>query len=199
MKPLDTLTPELADEYRSLWASCVIRTEKARQVKREALLAASGEQRYRDAGGAVGAPWVFVGCVHMLEGGCNFNTHLHNGDPLKARTVHVPKGRPPLPLVPPFTWEQSAADALALKSLGQWRNWTIAGLLYQLERYNGWGHRLYHASVKSPYLWAGSNHYTKGKYVSDGKWSATAVSAQIGAAVLLRELESRGFWKAVIG
>jgi hypothetical protein len=57
-----------------------------------------------------------------------------------------------------------------------------------LERYNGWGYRLYHPHVLSPYLWSGSNHYTSGRYVADGTWSETAVSQQIGAAVILRRM-----------
>jgi hypothetical protein len=46
--------------------------------------------------------------------------------------------------------------------------------------------------VLSPYLWCFSNHYTKGKYVSDGRWSETAVSQQCGAAVLLRRMAEKG-------
>jgi peptidoglycan hydrolase-like protein with peptidoglycan-binding domain len=46
--------------------------------------------------------------------------------------------------------------------------------------------------VKSPYLWSFSNHYTKGKYVGDGRWSETAVSQQCGAMVLLKRLQEAG-------
>jgi hypothetical protein len=102
----------------------------------------------------------------------------------------VPAGRPPTGN-PPFTWEQSAEDALTMHNLGA--NWTVGGTLYQLERYNGFGYRLYHPQVLSPYLWGFSNHYSAGKYVADGTWSDTAVSNQCGAAVLLRRLAERGF------
>ena len=44
----------------------------------------------------------------------------------------------------------------------------------------------------SPYLWSFSEHSDRGKYVADGRWSATAVSRQPGAAVLLRRLAERG-------
>ncbi|WP_339376309.1 hypothetical protein [Calothrix sp. NIES-2098] len=40
----------------------------------------------------------------------------------------------------------------------------------------------------SPDLWLGTNLYTKGKYKSDGKWDADAVSAQIGVVALLKIL-----------
>jgi hypothetical protein len=61
-------------------------------------------------------------------------------------------------------------------------------MLYQLEGYNGWGYRLHHTHVLTPYLWSFSTHYTSGKYVADGTWSDTAVSKQCGAAALLRRL-----------
>ena len=65
-------------------------------------------------------------------------------------------------------------------------------MLYKLEAYNGWGYRDHHPDVNSPYLWSFSNHYKSGKYVADGTFSATAVSAQCGAAVLLKRLTQLG-------
>jgi len=38
------------------------------------------------------------------------------------------------------------------------------------------------------YLWAGTNLEKPGKFVADGKWSATAVSSQIGIVPILKEL-----------
>jgi len=61
-----------------------------------------------------------------------------------------------------------------------------------MESYNGWGYRLYHPNVKSPYLWSYSNQYEKGKYVADATWDKDAVSAQCGGAVLLKRMEERG-------
>lgn len=83
-------------------------------------------------------------------------------------------------------------DALRLHHLDQWSDWSIAGLCYVLERYNGWGYRLYHQHVKSPYLWSFTSIYTSGKYTSDGKWSDTAVSKQVGAMALLMEIVRQG-------
>jgi hypothetical protein len=70
--------------------------------------------------------------------------------------------------------------------------WNLERILYELEGYNGWGYRLYHPHVKSPYLWSFSNHYTRGKYVADGTWSDTARSQQCGAAVIIKRLEQKG-------
>lgn len=40
---------------------------------------------------------------------------------------------------PPFTWEVSAADALSLRGLGRDTERSLAGTLFQIEGYNGWG------------------------------------------------------------
>lgn len=178
---------QLRPEYQKLWDTMVIRPGNVKAVDAVVSKIVAGRARYGIAAEKAGVPWGFIAVVHQLEGSGNWNTHLHNGDSLRARTVNVPKGRP-IKGSPPFTWEDSAADALAQKGLGKATDWTIPGTLYQLERYNGWGYRLYHPETLSPYLWSFSTHYARGKYVADGKWSSTAVSQQIGAAVLLKRM-----------
>jgi hypothetical protein len=77
------------------------------------------------------------------------------------------------------------------QGLDRWQDWSLAGVLYRLEAYNGFGYRKHHPEVRTPYLWSFSQHYGAGKYVQDGVWSPTAVSQQCGAAVLLRGLVDR--------
>src|SRR6185503_1942949 len=127
------------------------------------------------------------GMIHEMEGGLNFATHLHNGDPLTHRTVQVPAGRPPNGL-PPFQWEESAIDALTLEGFAAVKLWTIERIAYQLEAYNGWGYRSRNTGVNTPYLWSATNNYQKGKFVRDGVFDPNAVSGQIGAMALLRRL-----------
>lgn len=186
-----SLTPALREEYERLFNSCAIRPQRSQAV--EAIIAKllKNLPRYQRVERSAGVPWFFVAVVHNMEAGQRFTGHLHNGDPLSARTVQVPAGRPRTGN-PPFTWEESAADALALKKLNAATDWSLAGTLFQIERYNGWGYRLHHQHVLSPYLWSFSNHYTSGKYVADGTWSDTAVSKQCGAAVLLRRMAESG-------
>ncbi len=186
-----SFTPSLSTEYEMLFNTCVVRPERAARVDERADRVLASRPRYQAVGDGLGIPWFFIGVVHNMESDCSFSCHLHNGDPLTARTVQVPAGRPKTGS-PPFTWEESARDALTLRSLGASTDWSLAGLLYQLEGYNGWGYRLYHPHVLSPYLWSFSNLYASGKYVSDGTWSDTAKSQQCGAAVILRRLAERG-------
>ena len=181
----------LKREYANLWAEMAIRRERLPDVDRIIDRIVRHTETYRSVERVTGVPWFAIATIHNLEASGNFNAHLHNGDPLTARTVHVPAGRPASG-TPPFTWEQSAADALAYHKLTQVTEWSVERLAYEFERYNGWGYRLYHPHVKSPYLWSFSNHYIRGKYVADGRWSETAVSQQCGAMVLLKRLQEKG-------
>jgi len=173
--------------YELLYESCLCRPKRKASVNALARRIRANRKRYEKVGKAVGVPWYVVGIIHSLEASGNFTRHLHNGDPLTARTVHVPAGRPKTGR-PPFTWEQSAIDALRGRGLGAWKDWSVPGTLYQLEAYNGFGYRDHHPNVPSPYLWSFSTHYTRGKYVADGRFSATAVSQQVGASLLLKQL-----------
>jgi lysozyme family protein len=189
--PSVTLSAALRDEYQQLFDTCVIDASRQREVERVVDRIAGARARYEEVAGPLGIPWAFVACTHSMEASGRFDRHLHNGDPLTARTVQWPPGRPRRGS-PPFTWEQSATDVLTWKRLDRVTDWTVAGALYRLEAYNGWGYRLYHPHVKSPYLWSATGHYSSGKYVADGRWSDTAVSRQIGAAAILRRLAERG-------
>jgi lysozyme family protein len=189
--PKVRLTEALRSEYQRLFDECQVRPARAPEVERLVVRLLASKARYAAVGEPLGIPWQLIGVIHRLECSQNFGQHLHNGDPLRARTTHVPAGRPARG-EPPFTWEESATDALTMQGLPQWKDWSIAGILYCLEGYNGWGYRLHHPEVKSPYLWSASNQYESGKYVADGRWSDTAVSAQCGAASLLRRMAEKG-------
>jgi lysozyme family protein len=185
------LTDALQQEYSQLFDTCVIRASRLAEVEQIVGQLIANRARYEGVQAVTGVPWPMVAVAHNMEAGLSFSGHLHNGDLLSARTVHVPAGRPKTG-APPFTWEASAADALGMHHLDADTDWALPGMLYQLEAYNGWGYRLFHPHVLSPYLWSASEHYTSGKYVQDGTWSDTAVSKQCGAAVLLRRLAERG-------
>lgn len=183
-----TFTEQLSAEYTQLFNTCQINPNKFATVDQTVKLITNNQQRYHIVGTRLSIPWYFIGVIHSLEASCNFTRHLHNGDPLTDFTKNVPKDRPKIG-TPPFTWEDSATDALAHKKLDQWTNWTIPGMLFQLERYNGFGYRP--RAINSPYLWSFSNHYTKGKFTADGIFSETAVSKQCGAATLLRRMSEQ--------
>lgn len=188
---MPSLTLALRKEYQSLFDTCQIRFDKQSMVQKVANSIVDARARYGNVGQKLKVPWYVIGVIHNMEGGLNFNTHLHNGDPLTERTKHEPAGYPKTGS-PPFTWEDSAVDALTLQGYDAWTDRSIPGILFKWEAFNGWGYRKYHPEVKSPYLWSFTNHYTSGKYVEDGTWNPITVSKQVGAACLLRRLAELG-------
>jgi len=145
--------------------------------------------RYEIVAITTAVPWEVIAVIHNMEASLNFTRHLHNGDKLTARTTHVPAGRP-FKGNPPFTWEESAEDALTIQGLTKITDWGIPNTLLTLEKYNGGGYAK--RGINTPYLWAYTNHYgtppNVGKYTADGKFDPQAISSQIGAAAILKEL-----------
>ncbi len=139
-----------------------------------------------------GMLWYFVAGIHERESSRNFTCHLHEGSPLTQRTFYVPKGRLPTPN-PPYTFEQSAEDALYVlerEDLVEWSN--MDSSLYAIEAYNGLGYRQYHPEVKSPYVYSGTNLYARGKYIADGRFSAITIDQQAGVYALYLRMKERG-------
>ncbi len=177
-----------ATELVALFDSCEIKSNWQKTVDAIIDRIVANTARYRSVEQKASVPWWFIAIVHSLEASGNFGSHLHNGDPLSARTVHIPPGRPKSG-TPPFQWEDSAVDALDYDGLSGKADWSLPLVLDRLERYNGLGYRK--RRVPSPYLWSGSQHYTKGKYRSDGNYDPDLVSDQAGAAVILRRMVDR--------
>jgi lysozyme family protein len=139
-------------------------------------------------------PFYVVGTLHARECDSNFSQHLHNGDPLTARTVHAPAGRPVPPPASghfPYQWFESAIDAFK----GEWFPpngvFDAGNILAFCEHYNGWGAAERHG-VNTPYLWSYTDQYTAGMYVADYQWSDTAVNKQPGCAAVFLALKARG-------
>lgn len=131
---------------------------------------------YKAAANATGIPAVMIMLMHIRESSSDlgkFLTYLGNGQPFNKKTTIVPKGRGPW-----SSWINAAVDAIQLKKLDAIKDWTLERMLYELEGFNGYGYR--GKGINSPYVWSGTNHYMKGKYVADGKYDANAVDGQVG-------------------
>jgi len=178
-------TPEKYKEYyRNLWETMEIDPKRESTIKWYMKEGMKHKERYESVSELSGVPWQVIAAIHALESGYSFEGVLHNGDRIIGtgrKTYRVPKGRGPF-----NTWEEAAIDALAIKK--QPKEWNIENTLYYLERFNGLGYLRDPNKPDSPYLWSFSNHYVRGKYTHDGRYSSTAVSKQCGAAVIIREL-----------
>jgi len=146
---------------------------------------------YRQVEIKFGTPWWFVCALHIMECSGNFNTHIHNGDPLSRPTVNVPPNRPSSSWrSPPGTWLESCYDAIRYEKIDLVDNWTLERALFWFEKYNGFRTRLEH-NRPTPYLWSYTNHYTKGKFIADGVWSENTVSKQPGVVIILHEIQKK--------
>lgn len=176
--------------YQSAWDNMVIHPDVLPKAQAVADKVISLKDRYIPLEIATGIPWYFIGLLHMRESSFNFNTHLHNGDPLNVngrfkRTIHEPKNRPfnnPQDGMQ-YTFEESALDALKYE-FSTVKDWSIPSIAFGQEAYNGFGYR--NKGLPSPYLYAGSNQYVRGKFIRDHVFDPTVVDSQLGVMVVLK-------------
>ncbi len=184
-----TLTDGVRAEYARLWSLAEILPEHRADVTYAMHRLLVGRPRYEAVQAMTRVPWHIIGLLHMRECDFSFVQHLHNGDPLTARTVHVPAGRPQTGRAP-FDWSYSATDALLCDHFTLWTDWSLAGLLWKLEGYNGFGCRRH--GRPTCYLWSMTGANVGGKYVADGVWNPVAVDEEPGCAAVLKALMECG-------
>jgi len=156
------------------------------EFSKPAQRAIANKQRYLTIARRAGMPdigWVFIAVSHYRESGQDFERNLGQGDPLGAATIHVPAGRGPF--LGATAFEDAAVDALVNCSphAARLTDWSIAGTLTNLERYNGTGYA--NRGLPSPYIWSGTDQYQAGKYVADGVFDPAEVDKQLGCAGLI--------------
>lgn len=159
---------------------------RSTDINAQAAKIAANRSRYELVSKATGVPWDVIGVIHYRESSNDFGGVLHNGQKIIGtgkKTTLVPKGRGPF-----STWEEAAIDALVNchPHLARNKDWSLGTTLDKLEAYNGLGYR--NKGLPSPYLWAGTDQYVKGKYVADGKFDPNHVDKQLGVAPILMKL-----------
>lgn len=182
--------------YTIIYNRALIKLSKVQEVKLISKRILEGKERYEGVAETldIGVPWWFIGITHFMEAGHKypkqFDYHLHCGDPLTARTFHVPSGRPiadpKAGKGKPYTWEESALDALKYMKYDKVTDWSIENCLILFEKFNGLGYKK--KGVPNPYLWSFTTEYIKGKYVADGRYDPNAVSKQPGVAAIMKDL-----------
>ena len=172
---------------KSFW-SMTLRPEKVPAIDTAIAKLVTNRAKFESVGSAVHSPWYVVATIWLRETGGNFNVHLHNGDPLTARTTHVPAGRPLIWPTPAGQdpWAYSAIDALQFFNMGNLDEVPLGQLLAKLEQYNGFGYRVH--QIPSPYLWNFTNVYEKGEFGADGRFDPQKVSQLVGTAAILRRM-----------
>lgn len=162
---------------------------RSTQINAQATKIVANRSRYELVAKATGVPWDVIGVIHYRESSNDFRGVLHNGQKIIGtgkKTTIVPKGRGPF-----STWEEAAIDALVNchPHLARNKDWSLGTTLDKLEAYNGLGYR--NKGLASPYLWAGTDQYVKGKYVADGKFDPNHVDQQLGVAAILMKIREK--------
>ena len=62
-----------------------------------------------------------------------------------------------------------------------------AGKYHYAEFYNGLGY--HQRGVPSSYVWSGTDQYKSGKYVADGKYSASTKDTQLGVMAMMEKID----------
>lgn len=138
--------------------------------------------RYKEASIATGVPWPFIGALDLRESDCNPSRALGQGDPWNQVSVNVPRGKGPFK-----SWVDAAIYYIGYDHLtDNVMTWDMPSVCWKGEKWNGLGPRNH--GIFTGYLWAGTNHYTKGKYVSDGVWDPDHVDTQLGIVPVLYQM-----------
>jgi lysozyme family protein len=158
-------------------------TAKSAAFQTAARRLVAAHARYQSVTQATGVPWHVIAVIHEREASQRWEASIAQGDPWARVSTHVPKGRGPF-----ASWDAAAIDALrnCAPFATQWRDWSVGGTLTLLEQYNGLGYA--HRDLPSPYIWAGTDQYARGKYVADGRYDPAVVDTQLGCAGLLRAM-----------
>lgn len=140
--------------------------------------------RYKSVQDEDGVPIVFIGPADQRESNANAHLALGQGDPWDQVSTHVPRGFGPW-----SSWKAAALFYLHREHLDDTtQDWSFPYLCWKFECWNGFGYRAH--GIHSPYLWAGTNHYTRGKYVADGVFDPHAEDRQLGTIpVALRMMQ----------
>lgn len=174
---------KMIDFYSTAWDAMQVPSQADAAVQAQAERLYGYKDRYTVSEANTGVPWWMLAAMHYRQLDCDFTRTILNGDRIDQATEHFPAG------VGPWSdWESSANFALifdGLDTIGEGA-WTIERVLYQLEAYDEWGY--WRRGFVSPFLFAFTDQYTRGRIVTSGEFFAATVDAQIGCAPLIARL-----------
>ncbi len=170
----------LKPEYDQLLSTMELtRADEAMTAARKVI---KNSARYKEASLATGVPWPFIGVLDLRESDCDPKAALGQGDPWNQVSVNVPRGKGPFK-----SWADAAVYYIGYDHLtDNVATWDMPMVCWKGEKWNGLGPRNH--GIFTGYLWAGTNHYTKGKYVSDGVWNPDTVDKQLGIIAVLYQM-----------
>jgi len=147
------------------------------------LCAADAKIHYEAVAVKTGVPWFVIAVIHEREASQSWRANLSQGDPWDRISIHVPRGEGPF-----RSWDEAAIHALTKDAphAMSWKDWSSGGTMTLFEEFNGLGYAMH--GKPSPYVWASTNQYQKGKYIADGHYDPDAIDHQLGCAALLMRM-----------
>lgn len=176
---LNTYTAVTKNKLQRLFDTCIIQEEKYGEVDTCLKQIVKGKDRYDAVSNKHNIPWCITGILHATACDCNFKVHLHNGDSLNGRTTNIPIGYPKGGR-PPYTWEQSAEDVFLFYRWHKWNDWSVPGILHNLEIAGRDNYIINEANYSK--IWSYSNHFEK---------KGNNNIEKCGAAILLRRMAEK--------
>lgn len=172
----------LRAEYSALLARMRITRAPAVENAAQKLIRFIDAGRYKAGCDATGVPQIVAAASFEREASSNFSLNPAQGAPLHQRSTIIPHNGPFA------TWTEAQIAAYQIDDLDKVgaANWSWEIACYYEERFNGFGPRNH--GRHTGYLWAGSNIYTGGKYVSDGVWDPGAIDQQLGVIPMMKRI-----------
>lgn len=194
-----TFTDKIYDKHKGLLAQHEVKLSGGLQAGMDKFkkLFEANRERYEAVAKKTGIPAELIAALHFRESSGNFNTYLHQGDPLGRPPTHWPTN------IPTFSkWEDAAVHALTQKAsikkdLGMTADTSdLASMATFAEYYNGLGY--HNRGLVSPYVYSGTTEYKKGKYVADGKFDPNTVDAQLGVIAMVKAVSGTGSTSTIL-
>ncbi len=173
----------LRGEYEALLGSMKITRAADVELVAHRILQPSSLSRYQEVATATKVPATLIAALDYRESDCDPKSALGQGDPWNKVSTHVPRGHGPF-----SSWMDAAEFYVRYDHLDELSVafWSMAYVCWKAEAWNGFGPRNH--GIHTGYLWAGTNHYSAGKYVADGVWKASFVDKQIGVIPLIARI-----------
>lgn len=172
----------LKAEYSQLLSLMRVRPDAEARIGSVATQILTHRGKFEEVSRINGVPVILMGPSFYREATLDFNLNPAQGWSLRSRSEITPRNGP-FP-----DWKSAALAAYHLNGLDRVgaANWTWELICFYGELFNGFGYRDYH-HMHSPYLWAGTNIQTPGKYTEDGKFE-DVIDAQIGIIPIARRI-----------
>lgn len=167
-------------------AAAKINPDREAEFMKTALRLHKDKDRFVELSAKTDVPWPIIAVIKEREAGSDpsFLRNIAQGDAWNRKSTHVPAGRGPF-----TSWLLAGVDALmkCAPYAGLWKDWSPGGSITLVIKYNGVGYDL--KGLPSPYAYAGTNQYQKGKYVADGVYDPNFVDPQLGCLGMLLALQ----------